>query len=74
MPLNVSQKPNSIAHLALISISIFEKEAGVNEIFAIALWLICFGRCNQSVDAFRRLCGILFFYEFSQAATRELVD
>ena len=55
-------------HLALVSIAIFGEEAGVNELFAPALGLIC-GRClQQSIDTFLFLGGNLLFYNFSQAA------
>lgn len=59
------------AYLALVSIPIFGKEAGVDELFAVAVGLICDCSLYQRLDAFRFLRGALLFDDFLQAAIRE---
>ena len=49
------------AHLALVSIPIFGKEAAVDELFAVAVGLICDRSLYQRLDAFRFLRGALLF-------------
>jgi hypothetical protein len=62
------------AYLALVSVPIFGEEAGIREIFAMALGLICDRGLDQRLNTFSFLGGTLLFDDFYQAATRESMD